>query len=83
MLFYVSISAAPTTARNRYVGRRAFNGPKFLADAARESNAHACIGAALERRLLPMCHPQLDGCLINWELANEDESQRFSPAEIF
>jgi hypothetical protein len=40
-------------------------------------------GAVLERRLLPMCHPQLDGSLINWELANEGESQRCSLAEIF
>jgi hypothetical protein len=81
----VSISAALTTAHNRYVEGRTFNGP---ADAARESNTNACTGVwrcarASVTRLLPMCHPQLDGCLINWEQAYEGESQRCSVAEIF
>jgi hypothetical protein len=75
----VSISAALTTDRSQHVERRTFSGPYFSADTAWESNANACTGAALERRLLPMYHPRLDGCLINWELANEGEAQRCSP----
>jgi hypothetical protein len=82
----VSISAAftnLTTARSRYVERRTFSGP---ADAVRESNANACTGVRRCARAsvtADVGHPQRDGCLINWELANEGESQRCSPAEIF
>jgi hypothetical protein len=68
----VSISTALTTARSRYDERRTFKGPDFPADAVRESNANACTGVRGCVRAsvtADMCHPQLDGCLINGELA--------------